>query len=135
MLLQVHVFAVSAWLGLVAGETVMELHARDVESRRLVSQIHRWIDILLEGPLVATILISGALLLARAWPAPPWLLVKVGAGLIALFANVVCIAWVQARARARNDATVLALTNKIAMTGYAVPFALAALLIGFIYGA
>jgi hypothetical protein len=113
----------------------MELHGRDAESRRLVAQIHRWIDNLLEGPLVATVLISGALLLARAWPAPPWLLIKVGAGLVAVIANLVCFSWVQARARTHVDATAIALTNRILMTGYAIPFALAALLIGFTYGA
>jgi hypothetical protein len=132
-LLQVHIVATSAWLGLVAAEAVVELHGRDAASRRLVARIHRWIDILFEGPLVALVLGSGALLLSRAWPASPLLLVKVGAGIIAVIANAICIPWVQMRAKASDDVEVRALTGKIAATGYAIPFGLAALVLG-LYG-
>jgi hypothetical protein len=133
-LLQVHIVTASAWLGLVAAETVMELYGRDAASRRLIAQIHRRIDILFEVPLVALVLVSGAVLLSRAWPASPLLLAKVGAGMIGVIANAFCIPWVQARAKAVDDAKVQALTRKIAATGVAIPFGVAALALG-LYGA
>lgn len=133
-LLQVHVVATSAWLGLVAAESVMELAAKDAAARRLVARIHRWIDICFEGPLIATVLVTGGTLLYRLWPnVSPLLWVKASAGLIAVLANAVCIQWVFARANAGNDASVLSYTRKIAATGYAIPFALAALALG-LYG-
>ena len=133
ILLQVHIVAASAWLGVVAGESVMEHYGRDAASLRLIAQMHRWIDILFEGPLVAIVLVTGGLLLARAWPAPPLLLIKVGAGLIAVIANSICIPLVHARAHSNDDARVRALTRGIKITGLAIPFGLAALAIG-LYG-
>lgn len=133
-LLLVHVVATSAWLGLIAGESVMELHARSPEARRLVARIHRWIDICFEGPLIATVLVTGGTLLYRLWPnVSPLLLVKAAAGLVAIGANAICIQWVFARVRAPSDQSALSYTRKIAATGYAIPFAAAALGLG-LYG-
>jgi phage-related minor tail protein len=131
-LLQFHLFAATAWVAIIGAETVLELHGSSTASRQLISRVHKWIDISLEGPLIAAIAISGAVLLARAWPAPPLLLVKVGAGMIALVANAFCLAWVQARARTDDDAKAVALTKKIWFSGYAIPFGLIALVIGLL---
>jgi len=130
-LLQFHLFAATAWVAIIGAETVLELHGSSTASRQLISRIHKWIDILFEGPLIASIVISGAVLLARAWPAPPLLLVKVGAGMIAIVANALCLSWVQARARTDDDAKAVALTRKIWFSGYAIPFGLIALAIGY----
>lgn len=130
-LLQFHLFAATAWVAIIGAETVLELHGSSAVSRRLIAQIHKWIDVLFEGPLIAAIVISGAVLLARAWPAPPLLLIKVGAGMIAMVANAACLSWVQARARTDDDAKAVALTKKIWFSGYAIPFGLIALAIGF----
>jgi hypothetical protein len=132
-LLEAHVVAASAWLGVVAGESVMELSARDPASLRLIAQIHKWIDICFEGPLVAIVLATGAVLMFRAWPGSPLLLVKVGAAMIAVIANSICIVRVQARAQANDDEALRALTRKIVGTGIAIPFGLIALAIG-LYG-
>ena len=129
-LLQVHLTAASAWLGLVAGETVMELHARGSSAQRLIARIHKWIDLFFEGPLVVIVLLTGAALLARAWPISPLLALKVGAALVAVIANFICIPLVLARARAQTDEALRALTRKIGATGVAIPFGIAALVIG-----
>ena len=132
-LLNVHIFAASAWIGVVGCETVMELTAHDPAARRLVARVHQWIDILFEMPLIATVLVTGAVLLARAWPPSFLLLVKIGAAMIAIVANFICVQFVRARVRAESDETAIAWTRRIMLTGYAVPFGLVALIIG-LYG-
>ena len=129
-LVQFHLAAVSFWFGVLAAETVLELSPRNAGERRLVAVAHAWIDRLFELPTVIAVLISGALLLARAWPASPLLLVKVGAGLVAVIANLVCIPLVHARCRATEDVRVCALARQVRMTGLAIPFGIAALVIG-----
>ncbi|MBI1816366.1 MAG: hypothetical protein HYR72_15420 [Deltaproteobacteria bacterium] len=130
MLVQLHLIAVSFWLGMVAAETVLEFCGRDAVSRRTVAVAHRWIDLLFEIPVVIVVVGTGTLLLARAWPASPLLLVKVGAGSIAVIANLICVPLVHARWKETDDARVRALTRQVKMTGLAIPFAIAALVIG-----
>ena len=129
-LVQVHFCAASAWLGVVAAESVLEQFGRDPASRQVVAKVHAWIDILFEGPLVAVVLITGGLLLARAWPAPPMLMLKVAAGLIAVVANAICIPLVSARARTTDDSRIIRLSRQVRMTGLAIPFGILALAIG-----
>ena len=129
-LIQLHLAAVSFWFGVLAAETVLELAPRDAAERRLVAVAHARIDRLFELPVVVAVLLTGALLLARAWPAPPLLLVKVGAGLVAVIANLVCFPLVHARCKATEDARVRALARQVRMTGLAIPFGIAALVIG-----
>ncbi|MDE2466296.1 MAG: hypothetical protein KGO02_21675 [Alphaproteobacteria bacterium] len=128
-LLEIHIVAASAWLGLVGGETVMELHARGPSAQRLIARMHKWIDILFEGPLVATVLVTGSVLLWRVWPPSPLLVVKIAAAMVAVIANFICIPLVQARAKAQSDEALRTLTRKIGATGVAIPFGLAALAI------
>jgi hypothetical protein len=132
-LLEVHIVATSAWLGLVAGEVVMELHARDPAAQRLIARMHKWADICFEGPLIGIVLATGGVLLYRAWPGSPLLLVKVGAAMIAIIANLICMLNVRARAHAESEDTLRTLTRRIMATGLAIPFGLAALAIG-LYG-
>jgi hypothetical protein len=133
-LLQLHFFAASAWLGLMAAESVLELHdAYAAAGRGTIAAVHRWIDLLAEGPLVTVVLITGAVLLARDWPPSPLLLFKVGCGLAAIAANAVCIGWVLARAKATDDARKVALTRKIKLSGAAIPLAIVAFAIGVGY--
>jgi len=132
-LLTCHLIAVSFWLGLLAAETVMELWARTPEARRTVAGIHRWIDTCFEGPIAIAVLVSGGLLLARAWLPSTLLWIKVAAGLVTVAANLICIPIVFARARATDDARVATLTRYVAMTGWGIPFGLAAFVIGLFY--
>ena len=134
MLLQIHVVAASAWMGLIAAEVVVELLARDTPTRRFVAEAHRRIDLFFEGPLVAIVLVTGAFLLYRLWPETnAQLLLKVALGLVAVIANFVCIHWVLGRARARSDDEFYAYAKKVSWTGYTIPFGLAALALG-LYG-
>ena len=133
-LLQVHIVSASAWLGLIAAETVIELMARDRAARQFVAKAHKTIDLYFEGPLVAIMLVTGSLLLTRLWPnASVLLLVKVAVGLVAVVSNLLCIHWVLGRARARDDDEFRAYAQKISLTGYTIPLGILALAIG-LYG-
>jgi len=132
-LLQVHFFAVCFWLGLLAAETVMELHLRSGGSAGPIASIHRWIDLLFEGPAVLLVLVTGGLLLAQNWPAPPLLWVKISFGLIAIAANLYCVPLVLGRARTKDEAAARTLTRRISHTGWAIPFAVAAFVIGIAF--
>ena len=130
MLLQIHLIAVSFWCGLVAAEVVAERCAKGADARRTVANVHRWIDNLFEIPIVIVVLASGGLLLAQVWPGTPLLWVKVGAALIAIVANLICMPLVQARVHASDDGRARALTRQIGITGLAIPFMLIAFAIG-----
>lgn len=134
-LLQLHAAAVCAWMGVIAAESVIELSKNDSVSRRFIAAAHAWIDLLIEGPLIGLVTVTGGMLLASHWPAPPLLLLKVGAGLVAVVTNIICMVLVRQRARAADDAVLQRLTGQIRLTGLAMPFGLAALIIGFGYPA
>jgi len=132
--LQIHIVAASAWMGLIAAEVVIELLAHDKTTRRFVAEAHKRIDLFFEGPLVAIVLLTGSVLLYRLWPSTtPLLLLKVGIGLIAVVSNVVCIHWVLGRARAKDDGEFYTYAKKVSWTGYTIPFGLLALALG-LYG-
>jgi len=132
--LQIHIVAASAWMGLIAAEVVIELLAKDKPTRKFVAEAHKRIDLFFEGPLVAIVLLTGSVLLYRLWPSTtPLLLLKVAIGLIAVVSNIVCINWVLGRARAKDDREFYEYGKKVAWTGYTIPFGLAALALGF-YG-
>jgi len=129
-LLQLHLFAVGLWLGTVATETVLEFSARDAASRRAVAVAHGKIDQWVEIPVVIAVVATGVLLLARVWPGSLLLWVKIGAGLLAVTAQVICIPLVRARLRETDEVRGRALTRQIKMTLWGAPFALAAIVIG-----
>ena len=133
-ILQIHIVAASAWMGLIAAEVVMELLAKDSTTRRFVAEAHKRIDLFFEGPLVAIVLFSGCALLYPLWSSvTPLLAIKVSLGLIAVVSNFVCIHWVLGRARAKNDDEFYKYAKKVAWTGYTIPFGLLALALG-LYG-
>ncbi len=133
-ILQIHIVAASAWMGLIAAEVVIELLAHDKTTRRFVAEAHKRIDLFFEGPLVAIVLLTGCVLLYPLWPsATPLLLLKVVISLIAVVSNVVCIHWVLGRARAKDDGEFYKYAKKVSWTGYTIPFGLLALALG-LYG-
>lgn len=133
-LLQMHLVAASAWLGLVAAEAVIELTAKDRATRQFVAEAHKKIDLLFEGPLVAIVLLTGSVLLYRVWPdVSPLMLGKIALGLVAVVANIICIKWVVGRARAKDDDEFFGYARKISLSGYTIPLAVLALVIG-LYG-
>jgi len=132
-LLQLHAAAVCTWIGVIAVESVLELCKNDAVSRRFIAAVHAWVDLLVEGPLLVLVVFTGAMLLKTNWPAPTLLLVKVGAGMIGVIVNLICIVLVRKRARETDDARMQRLTGQIRLTGLAIPFGLVALVIGFGY--
>jgi hypothetical protein len=126
-----HLFALGLWGGLAGAEVVIEATARDAESRRVAARLHHRLDLLLEAPILVVILATGALLATRV-TLTPLLWLKIGCGLAAITANVVCIALVIARRRAiDDDARVARLSGAILWTGAGIPPALVALVLGF----
>jgi hypothetical protein len=122
-----HLIAVASWGGLVLAETVLELGARTEDERRHVARTHFWIDMTVELPLLAAVLATGAMLVSRAWPLTPILMVKVVCGLVAVAANLACVAAVIARHRRRDDAKeVRRWSGRVLLSGAAVPVGLAA---------
>lgn len=130
-LLLIHIVAASAWMGLIAAETVMELVAKSREARQFVADAHRVIDLLFEMPLFLIVITTGSVLLFQLDRDPGALLmIKVGAGLIAVLFNAFCVQWVLGRARAASDEEYLKYAHKIKLSGYAIPFGVLALVLG-----
>ena len=126
-----HLFLIGLWGGLILGETVIEWLGRDEASRAFAARAHFWIDVLLELPLVAAVLVTGAFLAARAWPPAPLLMVKIGLALLAIGVNAYCAGLVALRYRLRHDAVETArLSTTIRWTWAVVPAGLGALYIG-----
>jgi len=125
-----HLFLVATWGGLVLAEVVVELLARTTGARRYTAAAHFWMDALFELPLLAGIIVTGGILLARTWPPSTLLLVKLGAAVIALACNLTCAVLVVQRRNATDDDAVARLTTRIRYTGVGVPFGLVALAVG-----
>ncbi|HMN82391.1 MAG TPA: hypothetical protein PKA20_21055 [Burkholderiaceae bacterium] len=100
-LLVLHLCAAGAWIGCVLTEVAFErLLAADGAARRpLLANLHARVDVLVETPAMLIVAATGASLLART-SATPMLLAKIICGLLALAANVWCVAVVMARRRA-----------------------------------
>ncbi|HQR25237.1 MAG TPA: hypothetical protein PK163_10655 [Steroidobacteraceae bacterium] len=129
----VHLIIVSFWLGLLAAETALELNARDASSTRTVARVHRWIDLCFEGPTAIAVLVTGGWLMARAWPAPPLVVLHGAAGVVPALVNLLCVGYVLARARTDDESEARALTRKVKLTGYAIPFIFIAMAIGLVF--
>src|SRR4051812_13531632 len=91
-----HLAMVFLWGGLVAAEIVAELAAgasdpatAEPGALRAVARFHYVVDVALEIPLLAGVLITGTVLASRSWPQPPAHLVKIAFGLIAITLNAV----------------------------------------------
>ena len=130
-----HLLSLGAWAGLVLTESVMELvgHRSD-RLRYAVARLHRAIDLWVELPLLALVLLTGTVLLLSVQPDAA-LHIKVTCGLIAIAANVACVILVLLRARiAEAGADVRThdrLTTRIFLTAsVGMPLALVALYLG-----
>lgn len=126
-----HFGALCAWAGVVAVEGVLELADRDdgVHATRL----HYLIDLFVEGPLLAVVLITGGLLWSQA-SMSALLAVKLGCGLVAVGANLVCLGFVVVRHRHRDDPAARRFWSRYVRGSIlALPFALAAAYLGLRY--
>ncbi|MFN7956155.1 MAG: hypothetical protein U0610_30870 [bacterium] len=126
-----HLLAVAVWGGVVLAEVLLELVAADAAERALVARVHFWIDALVELPLLALIVATGAVLVARASALSSLLLVKIGCATVAIAFNLDCVRWVVRRFRTRADPhAVQRFTARIRYSIAGLPFGLVALLLG-----
>ncbi len=96
----IHLVVLSLWGGVVATEAVVEIYPfRHREMHAATIRLHYWIDLLVEAPLVAAVVVTGALLLLQQDPVTPLHLVKVAFAGAAVAVNVFCIAVVVRRGR------------------------------------
>lgn len=91
LLLQLHLFAVAFWLGVVAVEYLLErTRAQSRAQGFTVAGLHRQIDLYFEIPAFSLVLISGLLLIEPARFDGIYAL-KVIAGGIAVVGNMLCL--------------------------------------------
>lgn len=104
LLLQLHLFAVAFWLGVVAVEYLLEQGRAQSRSQGFtVAGLHRKIDLLFEMPAVSLVLVSGLLLIEPARFDGIYTL-KVVAGGLAVLGNMLCLIPVlQRHTAAGND--------------------------------
>ncbi|WP_213908386.1 hypothetical protein [Stutzerimonas nitrititolerans] len=134
LLLQIHLFAVAFWLGVVAVEYLLEQsRAQSRNQGFTVARLHRKIDLLFEMPAFLVVLITGILLFEPARFEGLYA-VKVVAGALAVLGNMLCLVPVlRRRAAADKDdlGDVIAqsrLIDRISLT--AIPAGLVALACG-----
>ncbi|HZU99638.1 MAG TPA: hypothetical protein VFF73_23205 [Planctomycetota bacterium] len=134
-----HLVAIIAWFGSALVDTIVEIaiaRAASDEKRRVLMELHRTVDLVLEGPGGVLALISGALLLrSSGWladaPWPEWLRWKVGCALAAVAINVISVGCVTGRVRAlRAGLPTEGWTRAVFATGLGVPFAAVAFWLG-----
>jgi hypothetical protein len=129
-----HLILISMWGGVVAAELILEVASRDADTARFAAEVHYYIDLLVEGPLLLGVLGTGGILLWRAWPPSTLHVVKVAAALAALAVNGWCVVMVIARKRRVADpAAVEHYRRRVFWAGVGVPFAAVAAYIGFVY--
>jgi hypothetical protein len=128
-----HLILLSVWGGLVLAEGVVELRARRGPKLREAAELHYWMDVLIEAPLLAGIVGTGAVLAARAWPLTPLHWVKIVCALLAIGMNAYCIVQVLRRRRVEDIATLERLSARVRLSGLGIPPALVALYVGLIY--
>jgi hypothetical protein len=126
-----HLVSVATWGGLVLAETVLEASAKTEDERRHVARTHFWIDMVIELPLLALVVATGAMLAARAWPLSTMHVIKIACGTIAVAANLACVVAVVARHRRRDEpAQVRRWRTRVLLSGTAAPFGVAAAALG-----
>ena len=134
LLLQIHLFAVAFWLGVVAVEYLLEQsRAQSHNQGFTVARLHRKIDLLFEMPAFLVVLITGILLFEPARFEGLYA-VKVVAGAVAVLGNILCLVPVLRRRAAADKedlGDVIAqsrLIDRISLT--AIPAGLVALACG-----
>jgi hypothetical protein len=133
----VHLALLCLWGGVVATESVIELYPyRRSESHEHSIRFHFWIDLLVELPLIAGVLISGTALVVLAWPLTWTHALKIACAAVAVSANLYCIILVIRRGKAlaaqAPDPELRAATRRIIMCAVVgLPFAAVAAGLGF----
>lgn len=127
-----HFGVLCAWAGVVAVEGVIEL--TDRQDAPTATRLHYLIDVLLEGPLLLIVLVTGAALLIQGQAWSFLLAVKIGCGLVAVAANLACVGFVVVRYRRRDDEGARRYWSRyVRLSIVALPFALVAAYLGLRY--
>lgn len=102
-LLIIHICAVSFWFGVVGAETIIERsRSENKEHGYAVARNHFFIDMFLEIPVAAIVLVSGLLMLNEAHLSSPLFILKIIAGMFAVGINAACVIPVTRRKNAAN---------------------------------
>ena len=129
-----HLIVLGMWAGVVITEVLFEFTASDPDSLRAAARFHYNVDKFGEVPVLAAVVITGAILTARAWPLTPLHLVKIAASLIAVGANIICTRWVFQRRRIADANVLLRWRRRIwTLAAVGVVFATPALYLGLMY--
>ncbi len=94
----IHLIVLSLWGGVVLTESVLELYPflrRPLHEHSI--RYHFWIDLLVELPLILAVLATGLTMAYMAWPVSNAHLLKIAFALVAITANLTCIAFVLKR--------------------------------------
>jgi len=132
----VHLVCLSLWGGLVVTESVIELAPfRKPELHGPAIEFHYWIDLLVEGPLLAAVMASG-LTLALSTDLTALHAVKIALGGTAIAVNAACLAVVVHRrrllARGAPEDTLWTQSRRVLLAfAVGLPAALAAAVLGF----
>ena len=129
-----HLIALGLWGGIVLAEGVVEvIGTRSRAGAKVAAEVHHWIDLCCEAPVLLGVLLTGAVL---AWTIPetPLHWVKLALGLFAVGVNFWCLGVVVRRHRrfeASSDAEVAAETRRVFLAiKLGLPAASAALYLG-----
>lgn len=103
MLLMLHLLFIGIWLGCVLTEALFEraLLGQGRAHELLLADLHKRVDVWIEIPAFAAVVVTGGMLFAQATP-DTWLYAKVALGLLAVVTNAVCVGLVFARAKAAH---------------------------------
>lgn len=134
LLLQLHLFALAFWLGVVAVEYLLEQSRAQSRSQGfMVARLHRRIDMFFEMPAFTVVLVTGVLLIEPTRFDGIYAL-KIVAGSIAVLGNVLCLVPVlkrRAAAEADDLAAVISQSKMIdRISLLAIPAGLLALACG-----
>jgi hypothetical protein len=128
-----HVVILGLWGGVVLAEAVMEIGAhRHRHLRDSVVRLHYLIDVFVEVPLLAGVVITGAVLLMRAPAIDAFLWAKVLCGVGAVALNAGCVFAVIRRCRMVEEKGDTSLLTRLVFgsAGLGVPLAAVALYLG-----
>ncbi len=126
-----HMMLVFIWLGFVLIETIIEFGGSSDAEIQQATKLHYRIDLMLEMPIVLSVLGTGIALAYLRWPLTSTLTLKMILGLIAIFINFYCAILVIQRHKKLSDVNqVREIRQRILKTWVGVPFGLSALYIG-----
>ena len=129
-----HLTVLGMWLGVVITEVLFEFAASDSESLRAAARFHYKVDKFGELPILLAVLITGTILVVRAWPLSPLHFVKIATSLVAVGANLICTMWVFQRRRIEDVNKLLGFRRRIwSLAAVGVAFATPALYLGLVY--